>query len=442
MAKTFKSFVYDLKAHFNPEIINGMCYGKFRLSPEYKNDGAPFGFDWIRTGDAKEYVECDRPYSMHVGRYYEKDGNVAVDMSAGHSELLFISDKKIYKNLCNSYPIPNIKIFPSPDGSQTPYHVPVLSVYPYSGKDRDIAKLVLELNIIKSPAKIELEYNTEYFEINGAENIPTQKGKRKIKLSIKCIREFAEDEYIRVASFNSKGKRKNAGILRVCKNKKELRRELSVLLVNTKIIVSNKEDAIPLVGNVKEAKAGIAYYLRHALMNPQFDTIDLDLGYQDEFRKGLRRVNGTRVLAIKKFKTIDNVTKIDQTFVPIHRIITDHLKQIRNIENYDTIVYCIGEALGRFVDKTVTFLSGVTVDNCVLLKKDYAGVTACHETLHTLGLAHSFSNTNFTGDELLNFVYEKYRTDNIMDYLSDQNYRTNLWEWQWKLIRTKGYPEN
>lgn len=441
MAKTFKSFVYDLKTLFNPEIINGMCYGKFRLTPEYKDYGAPFGFDWIRTGDAKEYVEVDRPYNMHVGRYYEKDGSIAIDLGTEQSELMFISDKKIFKKLCNSYPISNIKIFPSPNDSQTSYHVPVLSIYPYSGKDRDIAKLILELSIIKSPAKIELIYNTEYFEINGIENISTQKGKCKIKLSIKCIREFAEDEYIRVVSTNSKGKRKNAGILRVCKNMKQLRKELSVLLVNTKILTSDKECAIPLVGNAHEAKSGITYYLRHALMTPQFDTIDLDLGYRDEFRKGLKRVKGNRVLVIKKFVTIDNVTKIDKVFVPIHKVITDQLKQIRNIDNYDTIVYCLGEQLGRLVNREVTLLSGVTIEKCILLKKNYSGATACHETLHTLGLAHTFSNLNFAGNDLSEFVYEKYATDNLMDYLSDKNNRTNLWEWQWKQIRTKGFSE-
>lgn len=440
MAKTFNSFVYDIKAIFNPGIINGMCYGYFRLSPEYKDSGATFGFDWIRTGDAKKYVGYDEPYNLYVGRYYEATGGVSVCSMSDFNKLTFLPDKKLYKKLCNSYPISNLRIFPSPRRGRDLYHVPVLSIYPYSGNDRDIAKLILQLKIYKSPAKISFEYNTEHLEINGIENIPTQKGYHNLELSIKCVQEFSEDEYIRVVSFNSKGKRKNAGMIRVCKNKKQLRRGMKVLIVNTKFLISNKEDAMPLVGDVENAKLGITRFLRHALINPEFDIIELDLGYHGDLILRIANINGNRALILKKYQTEDGVTKLVEKTEKMLQMLTTPLKQIINTENYDTIVFCLGEKLARIIDNRLSYLAGTTVGKNILLRKGYSPTTACHETLHTLGLAHTFMNTAYLEENLSEYTYKIYKTDNLMDY-QKENKRTNLWEWQWKKIRSKGFPE-
>lgn len=437
MAKTFNSFVYDIKAIFNPEIINGMCYGYFRLSPKYKDSGATFGFDWIRTGDAKEYVGYDEPYNLYVGRYYEEEGSVALDKITDFSKLTFLPDKKLYKKLCNSYPISNLRIFPSPHSGRAPYHVPVLSIYPYSRNDGDIAQLILELNIYKSPAKIELEYNSEHLEINGIENIPTKKGNHYLELSIKCIQEFSEDQYIRISSFNSKGKRKNAGMIRVCKNKKELQKKLDVLIVNIKFLISNEDNTMPLAGDVQNAKSGITRFLRHALINPEFDVIELDLGYQEDLIRRIMKIKGKRVLILKQYKTENGVTKLVETAEKILEILTAPIKQIEKTKNYDTIVFCLGENLARIIDNQLSYISGTTVGKNVLLKNDYSSITACHEILHSLGLAHTFMNTAYLEDNLSEYTYEKYKTDNLMDYQNSENRRTNLWEWQWKRIRKK-----
>lgn len=439
MPKTFNSFVYDLKAVFKPEIINGMCIGYFRLSTVYQGIGAPFGFDWVRTGDATDYVEFDEPYKQHVGSYYSTSpkGTKGTD-----SKRVFTPDPEMYAKLCRSYPIANIHIFPSPSGKQSLYLVPVLSIYPYSGKEKDIAELILELHITKSPSKIQLIYNTTYLEITGTENIPTSIGEHRIELSIKCIQEFSEDEFIRIVSFNSKGKKKGAGLIRVCKNSQNHRRELAVLLVNVKYLSSDEADAIPMAGDTREALGGVTHYLRHALITPLFKTIDLNLGYQKEICERVTIIKGQRFLIIrKKIKNDKGKLERDSETSSIELYLSNHLEEILDIKYYNVVIFCFGESLVGADGGVINHLSGHSTEKYVSLKKHYKGVTACHETLHILGLSHTFKSIHMDGSPT-DFTYEQFKTDNLMDYSHQKGVkRTNLWEWQWKVIRTKGYPE-
>lgn len=442
MPKTYNSMVYDLQAAFQPETINGMCIGYFRLSTIYQGIGAPFGFDWIRTGDAKDYVEFDEPYEQHLGRYTTNEENYVSGKKRKASKGAFLPDPKMYSKLCKSYPIANISIFPSPSGRRKLYLVPVLSIYPYSGQDEDIAQLILELRITKSPSKIQLIYDTLYFEITGNENIPTNTGEHRVEISVKCIKEFPVDEFIRIVSYNSKGKRRNAGLIRICKNDKNHRRKLDILLVNVKYLPSQDEDSIPFAGSANEAQAGITYYLRHAFITPMFDTMDLDLGYQEEMCQRITIIEGRRFLIIrKKIKADTGKLVRDNETQLIEFYLAEHLEKIRNIDNYDVIVYCFGENLLGIDCGQFNQLSGHSIEQFVSLKKNYKGATACHETLHTLGLSHTFKNTHKDGTPA-DFTYEQYKTDNLMDYSHHKGItRTNLWEWQWKLIRVRGYLE-
>jgi len=59
--------------------------------------------------------------------------------------------------------------------------------------------------------------------------------------------------------------------------------------------------------------------------------------------------------------------------------------------------------------------------------------TVAHEFLHSLGLAHTFTNKLTDSNALFTYDYE--RTDNLMDYvdLMTKNKRCSLYYWQWKI---------
>ncbi|WP_123983108.1 reprolysin-like metallopeptidase [Chryseobacterium sp. G0201] len=59
--------------------------------------------------------------------------------------------------------------------------------------------------------------------------------------------------------------------------------------------------------------------------------------------------------------------------------------------------------------------------------------TVVHEFLHSMGLAHTFTNKSTDSNALFTYDYE--RTDNLMDYVSDmeKNKRASLYYWQWKV---------
>ena len=64
----------------------------------------------------------------------------------------------------------------------------------------------------------------------------------------------------------------------------------------------------------------------------------------------------------------------------------------------------------------------------VVLYNTHNTSTTTHETLHAMGLYHSFSDSG-------NFTFEKNKTDNIMDYSHQVKInRISTWQWQWQTI--------
>lgn len=59
--------------------------------------------------------------------------------------------------------------------------------------------------------------------------------------------------------------------------------------------------------------------------------------------------------------------------------------------------------------------------------------TTVHELLHAVGLPHSWESGN-TDPKVNGFVFEKKKTDNVMDYSAT---RYSLWKWQWKKLQSK-----
>lgn len=59
--------------------------------------------------------------------------------------------------------------------------------------------------------------------------------------------------------------------------------------------------------------------------------------------------------------------------------------------------------------------------------------TTVHESLHAVGLQHSWESGN-KDPKITGFVFEKKKTDNVMDYSAT---RYPLWKWQWKKLQSR-----
>lgn len=441
----FNSFVYDLFAVFKPEMIDGLCYVKFGLPPMYKNTFAPFGFDWVRTGESYDNVGHDLPYKENMGRYFIDSEKTEPSVCGGEDKFFGIVPD-MYAHLCRSYTPGNLKYFPSENGKIKSYHVPVLSVYPYSPAHPDIPYLSLEIVIKREIVQILFDYDDTLFKVEGIDELPTEIGKYEACISVKCIKELEQDEYIRVVSVSRRGKVRNAGMLRICKNAEKFRYKINILLVNIKFLPLANDTSMVLSADTEAAAENIEYVFRHALIKTIIEEMDLDLGCDAEFTDRFRLLNGEPYLLTSITKMDRNGRKYaDLDSMPeLSVLLTDKLKAIQfDMSKYDTIIFCLGTGLASMNDKNVPHrTNGYSTDKYVMLSRNYTGITAVHEVLHTLELNHTFDN--FHRDSTVSkYTYKMYSTDNIMDY-SHLKYieRVNLWEWQWVKIREGCHPEN
>lgn len=435
----FNTFVYDLIAAFDPDIINGNCCANFILPPRYKDEGAPFGFDWVRKGNYTGYVGYDVPYKGHMGRNFSDVNGDVLATDVNLTDIYFKEEPDIYSKLCRSYPPANLKIFPSVNGRLQSYNVPVLSIFPYTGNSDDIAHLLLEINITTSPREIYLEYDETFLEIQGAEDIDTEYGVQTIEISVKCIQELPEDQYVRVFSVSQNGKKANSGLMRVCKNSKKTRAELQIMLINIKFLSSPEDDAIVYCGDTDLAQKSLTKFLHHALITPNITVEEVDLGYKGGLESRLTEYMGSPVL-IKDVQKSDG--QVDPNYIRLHELLLGNIMHIPDLFRYNVTIFCVGTDLCSILyDGSTKFYSGYQINKVIMLAKDILLATPAHEMLHALGLSHTFNNMHLSG-LLTDYTYEIYATDNIMDYTHHHDIaRVNLWEWQWKKARIDLEPD-
>lgn len=444
----FNSFVYDLTEMFNPEIVNAKCYVHFRLSPSYIFDGfaggAPFGFDWIRTGDCLNIsVANDIPYKDIVGLNYELN-NSTLERNLNSTKLKFQKNAKMYKALISSY-LPNtLRMFPVKNNSVNHYHVPVLSIYPKHKKmlgSLDVkdekAKLLLLIHIEESPKEFFLEYDKDIFDITGADHLPVEVADcKKMEISISCKKEFYRDELIRVISKDKYGRRHLSGMLRVWKNARVFRKSVRIICIDT--ILRLKQGALEKRGSdMKIARESVEYFLPHALITPII--IKDELVITDDALWGW--IKGFNTLHVTNLRVKDYKKATVKDY--LHTYLKNRYQKKENnklLNNKDILIFFM--PFSRFYggDSRVV---GVTRENVVILKKEYYNTTAIHEVLHALGLSHSFNNYELGGAVRTKYTYEIYKTDNIMDYSKNMfDSRSNLWEWQWIKIRMNTNKES
>ena len=80
-------------------------------------------------------------------------------------------------------------------------------------------------------------------------------------------------------------------------------------------------------------------------------------------------------------------------------------------------------------DGTLFINGGYASGNGIMVFNNAPQDIAAHEFMHTVGMPHSFDNSNFNPNA--KYTYQHRMTENIMDY-SLANFST--WKWQWEII--------
>jgi hypothetical protein len=151
---------------------------------------------------------------------------------------------------------------------------------------------------------------------------------------------------------------------------------------------------------------------------------------------------------ITRFNIMDTSNKIVKRYDFYNIIITDYVNQNQNDSSDLRYFFVNLEAVGAATtdpDES-SYANGEYVKNSLWKGKDvflfhkgysagFERTTIIHEGLHALGVEHFFSNG--LGKENGKFYFDRFSTDNIMDYIhyGAKDPRKRTIKWQWDLIR-------
>ena len=435
-----------------PVYVDERCLVSFRPKNDWNGKG--YGFDWVRVGDTK--IQGDVYYGNIVGRYRDSSGALrqVYDNESGKPPVSFFTkDKNEFKRLMSKFN-PHIYTVKTKKGKKISlnYCVPLLTLYPKiitkkikqtngsivpteitSTYKNTTATLRVIVEINKKPEKIYLEYDNKLFKVIN-QPFPLAVGKHEMEITITCLKEFATDQPIKViASYkNAQGKEELslAGKINVAKNKDRYKANIVFVQVTTDI--GNGRMSKAPVGRDTELKK----YLNQALIEPYYDkslTLDLSIDTDPVTKQNHQnktRFNNLLILGNEGLKKkISNATA-DPIYIFLNNELYKKYDKIKNYRNYFKL-YFINESAGGLygIGRSVR----ADLRTILIYSKGFSDSTVAHETLHSLGLFHSFDND---GD----FTFQQFITDNIMDYSDIASVPVpviSTYQWQWDKARAR-----
>ncbi|KIA84141.1 hypothetical protein [Kaistella jeonii] len=361
--------------------IKAKCLVEFR---PHNNWTGEFGFDWVRMGDTA--LLGDTWYKNIIGKNRDAAGHIAQNNAIYGKNI--VPDEEEYKKLLRKFLVLQVKF------NNDFYVVPWMSLY--KGKT---AKLSLKIIVKEPPKKLEFQYDKTLFKLNHNEISQKSRGKHTLPdyLHITCIKTFNQDQFINVMADDEL-----VGKLKIHKNGKLDRKKLSIVLSRVKI--GN------ISGNIEGEIAKLKKHLQQALITPNV-VVDTSIDLTSDTVFNTRYFNGTNILN----------THTDGKHGDLHKYMSSQYNLRVKYPNH-LIVYVFdfpypaagGEAYDVPSDFVLVYSKANRFETCVV-----------HETLHALGLYHSFDNNSL-------FTFKKNKTEDIMDYPVT---RRTIWKWQWDIIR-------
>jgi hypothetical protein len=385
----------------------------FRPKDDWKGE---FGFDWMRIGDTKLFN--DNRYEDIVANQYEK-GTKNLELNINEYKGDFKVNKTMFtllKGEYNAHTIPWKK-----KEKEKTYYTPWLSIL----NTKEVT-LSLILDIEEEADYLEFDTNNNFSITPNKIDI---KGKTKLKgqeITIKCLKEFAGDQTLVIQAYKKnettgKNDANIAGKLKVWANDATKRKQKKVVFVQ--ITTNLLGSILPNVADASKERERMTEYLNQALIefHPDSKIIDLDLTSVTQFSQYIKS---------RKVSSKSNVVGAND----LKSFLKAQLTAQFGI-TYDSFFKAFYFAEDGYHSSGGN-LSGYSAFGAdyVVVFKSRNNQTAAHEMLHSLNLAHSFSNKEASANALYTYEYKK--TDNLLDYShhigGNNSKRCGLWHWQWK----------
>ena len=459
------------------------CIVQFRPQSSWKGE---FGFDWFRIGDTGR--AGDVSYDTIIGQYYDNDSNNATvlrntDINTWtrffrlDPQPTRFSEFNRLDQLKREYGIKHYTIEKDSSNKDIikPYYIPILSLFPRQQDPNDPRKFIetgeaeLKLHIQfgtiekdgkktkDKPDRLRFEMdgilmndNHPFVKVNNPE-IVKKNIDEKIDITITCINSFTENKYIKVWAIKLNDKqeeieKRQAGALKIIAPSYQMQKDIVIVKIRTSNGIGAPSNYNQLSRNLRQALIIPNIVEKRRDASGQMKEIILDLRVpssnygQVDFNAEYEVIAGN----IKKNKgnkniSIDNL--LNQQLKRIYgNVFDNHFKLFFIANTYKSV--SIGDEGGS---GSTAGYSNVLTDYGIMFGTHDAK-TIGHETLHGLGLYHTFSdNIELQHAADSKYIYKALVTDNVMDYSENEIdkvtmeahkpiTRISTWYWQWKII--------
>ena len=374
------------------EIGTKVCV-QFRTSESYSGE---FGFDWVRFADSNRAGDIEENrYDKIIGTYkkddFKQETNKYNQFLSEYKQQYIIPWKKKEAEAAKAAALTT----GTNEGKKSIdylYVVPVMTL-----KNGNSADLELNIDVHEKAVSLEYEYDEKLFTLDKKVANILDKGfhKKGDTLSIKCMQEFSEDKEIRLYAYDKKKEKSLSGKLIIKANDKKHSYALNVVLVRIKTCIAG--DIISFPSENSSRKEMLKRYFSQCYIEANIEDCDLDLTTQLRKKTFLTYTKGGYLIESK----IDDQTLF--TYL-INELEND--PKTKKYTNYYKL-FCFDEEVEK---KTLNGQArNISTKEAIILKNGLDKETIVHELFHCLGLYHSFSLKN-------KYTFEKYKTDNIMDY--------------------------
>lgn len=337
----------------------------------------------------------------------------------------------IYENICDNYTsLKNeyspflLKFTKNKDDEKNKlikkeYFVPWLTLYP-----GQTIKLSLLINVFEEAKEIKFKNTKDDSVISFEPETPPllSKGKHEQpdSLTVKCNKPFSADQEIII--YGDDDERRILGKFRILRNNKKFKVKIVIVQVVSKVFTMVKK-VVFRMDELENRDKEMSKYLKQAYIKPEFEMAELVLIFDDEFNK--------------KFSEISKLEKEGNPYStkPLQDIMIDRLyKKYDKEKDYRNHykIFFFDESLGGLYGQAYGIPA--TPKSVCVMKSGFQDSTLAHETLHAMGLWHSFSEGT-APDAASNkkYTFSKKKTENIMDYSDIATPPipvVSLWKWQ------------
>jgi len=443
---------YDRFEKFEPENLTCKCLVHFRPYSEWK--GVGYGFDWMRLEDYMPQIfkdaawdsanKGDTSYKKIVSRHYVKGaiGTIERDGNEEYGEYVF--DQKLFDKLKNWYGYHKVQwkiIGQTESGSPITdeYYCSWLTIYP-----KKSALLSLIIDVDEIPEKLEFDFDPNLFTVSpkviAGSSLKLGDNLLKDFLTVTCNNEFKggdrNEKPINVFAYKE-GEEEGqlAGQLFVWENYSAKLKTAKVILVEVKLTANKPASQFPTAEDL---------------------AIDVQTPAEDVFNQAYLSLGSNYILPLPLLDDLmfkpgghymtrggDIIGYYQNTQSPPNRKdILDYLIEKFNSQYpgniYDRYVkaFVFQEDGGKYQNGYFKRIGGYSngKSNDIIIYKGKAPEVVAHEVLHSLGLPHSFTDSQ--ADTRALFTYHNKLTNNIMDY-SSPGARYTLWLWQSQIVNNK-----